>query len=66
VGLGAFAAHALKNSLSPGCGVYRLLLSNAASLALFGVALLARRWNVVLVAGSLFAIRVLLFLGSGL
>jgi uncharacterized membrane protein YgdD (TMEM256/DUF423 family) len=69
VGLGAFAAHALKNSLSPEylavlqTGVHYQMLH---ALALFGVALLARQvpGRLLLVAGSLFAMGVLLFSGS--
>lgn len=69
VGLGAFAAHALKNSLSPEyltvfqTGVHYQMLH---ALALFGVALLARQvpGRLLRVAGSLFGVGVLLFSGS--
>jgi uncharacterized membrane protein YgdD (TMEM256/DUF423 family) len=69
VGLGAFAAHALKSSLSPEylavfqTGVHYQMLH---ALALFGVALLARQvpGRLLRVSGSLFAMGVLLFSGS--
>lgn len=69
VGLGAFAAHGLKNRLTPEylavfqTGTHYQLIH---ALALFGVALLAmqRPTRLVNVAGGLFALGIALFSGS--
>lgn len=69
VGLGAFAAHALKSKLSPEylavfqTGVHYQMLH---ALALLAVALLARQLpgRLLLAAGSLFALGIVLFSGS--
>lgn len=69
VGLGAFAAHALKSRLSPEylavfqTGVHYQMLH---ALALLAVALLLRQLpgRLLLAAGSLFALGILLFSGS--
>ncbi|MDG9922529.1 MULTISPECIES: DUF423 domain-containing protein [unclassified Pseudomonas] len=69
VALGAFAAHGLKGQLSTQylavfhTGVHYQLVH---ALALFGVALLAERLpgRLVTVAGTLFAVGILLFSGS--
>ncbi|WP_339080370.1 DUF423 domain-containing protein [Pseudomonas sp. TMP9] len=69
VALGAFAAHGLKDQLTP---AYLAVFQTGAhyqlvhALALFGVGLLAllRPSRVVNVAGALFAVGVLLFSGS--
>ena len=69
VALGAFAAHGLKDQLTPASlavfqtGAHYQLVH---ALALFGVGLLAllRPSRVVNVAGALFAVGVLLFSGS--
>lgn len=69
VGMGAFAAHALKSQLSPEylavlqTGVHYQMLH---ALALLGLALLARQLpgRLLWVAGNLFVLGIVLFSGS--